>query len=140
MFEIKNENDLREVFASLDEIIRALMERSANNHIMLHEVEVMSTCVDSLRLKCFPVAVVPFYPLPGTVFARLGSCTPYVVTERDKPLHAPGGIYYNDHMNGISEFPNWLTGVRDGGVEIIWCPREGKIASNEIWLKNCGLS
>lgn len=142
MFEIRDDEDLRAVFASLDEIIRVLLDRSANNHIMLHEVEVLGICVDSLRSKCFPIPHVSnFYPLPGTVFAVMGSCTPYVVVERDPVISASSdSITFNNYLKGMCEFPNWLMGVRDGGVEIIWCSREGKIASNEIWLKNCGLS
>ena len=142
MFEIRDDEDLRAVFASLDEIIRVLLERSANNHIMKHEVEVMGICVDSLRSKCFPVPPAPnFYPLPGTVFAVVGSCTPYVVVDRDPMISvSPHSITFNNYLNGMCEFPNWLKGVRDGGVEIVWCSRVGKVISNEVWLKSWGLS
>lgn len=137
VFEVRDEDDLREVFSSLRGVLTLLRERYGDG--VVGELDTLEDCILSLERKCFPPPP-QFYPPVGTVFVEGEGGIPLVVVERNIMFpNSPGGISFHDHADGIGEYPDWLERVRDGGVEIVWCTRMGKVPSNGDWLKSWGL-
>jgi hypothetical protein len=79
-----------------------------------------------------------FYPEPGTAFIDKGyHPNRLMITEpnTELPTNFSGDCvaFYCRH-NGIGEFPRWLDSVRNGSIEVIFCPKKGKIDSNDQYL------
>lgn len=83
-----------------------------------------------------------FYPENYTAFFKPGMGT------QDKLLLAvstegqvkPGSISFVDMSGDECFWDDWLGSVRSGLIEIVYCPRMGRVASNGDYLKYWGLS
>lgn len=138
MFEVTDGDDLHEIFSSLIGVIDSMVENSPDED-QKNKLNTLKVCVESLRDRCFPPPP-PFYPQPGTVFAEEGSCTPYVTCEKDSMFkNSEGGVSYDDRVHGICEYPDWVKQVREEKLQLVWCPKFGRVASNGEWLAAWGL-
>lgn len=79
-----------------------------------------------------------FYPKPGTAFIDKGYNPPkLLITEPSMELvsnYTGDCVAFYCRDNGIGEFPRWLDSIRNGSIEVIFCPKKGKISSNEEYL------
>jgi len=79
-----------------------------------------------------------FYPLAGTAFIDKGYSPPkLLITESANELisnYTGDCVAFYCRDNGIGEFPRWLDSVRNGSIEVIFCPKKGKISSNDEYL------
>lgn len=79
-----------------------------------------------------------FYPRPGTAFIDKGYDPPkLLVTEPSTELvsnYTGDCVAFYCRDNGIGEFPRWIDSVRNGSIEVIFCPQKGRISSNEEYL------
>lgn len=84
------------------------------------------------------VAKDSFYPKEGTAFIDKGYDPPkLLITEPSTELisnYTGDCVAFYCRDNGIGEFPRWLESVRNGSIEVIFCPKKGKITSNEVYL------
>lgn len=139
MFDIKESQLIHDEMDSLDIITSNMLQKPMIDQLMKLELETFNACVDSLRSKCFPPK--QFVPLHGTVFLNSGSRIPCVVEEHSRSCIAiPHNISRHQCNNATSYYHDWLAAVKDGNVELVWCPRDGRIVSNDVWLKSWGLS
>lgn len=80
-----------------------------------------------------------FYPKAGTAFVDKGYDPPkLLISESSEELisnYSGDCVAFYCRDNGIGEFPRWLESVRNGSIEVIFCPKKGKIFSNEEYLK-----
>jgi hypothetical protein len=79
-----------------------------------------------------------FYPTPGTAFIDKAYSPPkLLISEKTEELssnYTGDCVAFYCRDNGIGEFPRWLESVRNGSIEVIFCPKKGKISSNEEYL------
>lgn len=79
-----------------------------------------------------------FYPRPGTAFIDKGYDPPkLLITEPSTELvsnYTGDCVAFYCRDNGIGEFPRWIDSVRNGSIEVIFCPQKGRISSNEEYL------
>ena len=79
-----------------------------------------------------------FYPKPGTAFIDKGYDPPkLLVTEPSTELvsnYTGDCVAFYCRDNGIGEFPRWIDSVRNGSIEVIFCPQKGRVSSNEEYL------
>ncbi len=79
-----------------------------------------------------------FYPKPGTAFIDKGYDPPkLLITEPSTELvsnYTGDCVAFYCRDNGIGEFPRWIDSVRNGSIEVIFCPQKGRVSSNEEYL------
>ena len=79
-----------------------------------------------------------FYPKPGTAFIDKGYDPPkLLITEPSTELvsnYTGDCVAFYCRDNGVGEFPRWLDSVRNGSIEVIFCPQKGRVSSNEEYL------
>ena len=79
-----------------------------------------------------------FYPRPGTAFIDKGYDPPkLLITEPSTELvsnYTGDCVAFYCRDNGVGEFPRWLDSVRNGSIEVIFCPQRGRVSSNEEYL------
>ena len=86
-----------------------------------------------------------FYPQAGTAFCDCGSTPKIIVVESEENLAAindpeDGFVAVHSLEGGYDDFPNWLKSVKDGTVEVVWCPVMKRVPSNAEYLKHWKLS
>ena len=79
-----------------------------------------------------------FYPKEGTAFIDKGYNPPrlMIIEPASELISNYSGdcvAFYCRH-NGIGEFARWLDSVRNGSIEILYCPKKGRISSNQEYL------
>lgn len=142
MIDLNDDSNLIEEFNSIDKIIDSIDESLKDESEVKNQLSILKVYFQSLKEKCFPPAREQpnFYPAIGTVFIETGLNLPCVIEKKDALFaNSAFGVSYNDQERGICEYPNWLDGVRSNRICLVWCPKMGKIISNEDWLVFWGL-
>jgi hypothetical protein len=86
-----------------------------------------------------------FYPAAGTAFYdKSTSPTSLLIVEQKSDLSVisdpkQGFVAFFCSENGVGDFPNWVESVRDGSIEVVWCPVHGRIADNNDYIKKWNL-
>jgi hypothetical protein len=76
-----------------------------------------------------------FYPEEGTVFIKEGN--PCIV-ESSQNLSVLSNeetdVAYWSFEDGYSDFLFWHQAVHQGTIDIVWCPKKGRVESNQVYL------
>ena len=78
-----------------------------------------------------------FYPMVGTVFLDQQSPSPrplIVEPQKDLAVKEPGSVAFYDREEGMGDWRNWLSDVRSGRIEVLWCAKHGS-CGNSDYLK-----
>lgn len=76
-----------------------------------------------------------FYPLVGTAFVKENRV--YIVEDQEllSVFSEDGDVCCVTVDEGTVDFPKWIDEVQSGNVQIIWCPKQGRVNSNDDYLK-----
>jgi len=86
-----------------------------------------------------------FYPEEGTAFCdkSLSPAQLSIVESKDNLSaifdHNDGHVAFFNQENGSGDFSNWVQSIREGLIEIIWCPVHGRILNNDHYIELWGL-
>lgn len=83
-----------------------------------------------------------FYPENYTAFFKpgLGTQDKLLLAVSTEGQVKPGSVSFVDMSGDECCWDDWLGSVRSGLIEIVYCPRMGRVASNGDYLKYWGLS
>lgn len=79
-----------------------------------------------------------FYPKVDTVFVEPLSGILFV-SESEDDLSVmssleDGYVSCRCAQRGSTDYPNWLSSVKNGSIQVVWCPIFGRIVDNNFYL------
>lgn len=97
----------------------------------------LKSLIDSIKSEINERSV--FYPEIGTAFldATFGNHLLIVESKNDLSVMSDaneGYVSFRCPMKGSKDFPNWLKSLKDGMIDIVWCPVMGKVQSNDDYI------
>lgn len=106
---------------------------------LLKFVEVINASVTAAEEKKTQKS---FYPENYTAFFKpgLGTQDKLLLVVSSESQVKPGSVSFVDASGDECCWDDWLGSVRSGLIEIVYCPRMGRVASNGDYLKYWGLS
>jgi len=86
-----------------------------------------------------------FYPLQGTAFYDKSKSHKLFIVESKENLAVindidDGFVAIHSLDEGYDDFSNWLSCVKEGKIEIAWCPEMKRVSSNNEYLQHWKLS
>lgn len=83
-----------------------------------------------------------FYPENYTAFFKpgLGTQDKLLLTVSSEGQVKPGSVSFVDVSGDECCWDDWLSSVQSGLIEIVYCPRMGRVSCNTDYLKYWGLS
>jgi len=86
-----------------------------------------------------------FYPEQETAFCDKSSTQKLLIVESQENLAVindleDGFVAVYSLESGHEDFANWLQSVKDGKIEVVWCPVMKRVENNKDYLKHWKLS
>lgn len=76
-----------------------------------------------------------FYPHENTVFIHGDEVFVVEAIENLSVLSdETKDVACHSLSSGYKDFPNWIDLVTSGDVQVVWCPKRGRVASNKTYL------
>ena len=76
-----------------------------------------------------------FYPQEGTMFVY--KQVSYIVESKENLSvlsDETKDVACYSLVNGFEDFSDWTSLVKSGEVDVVWCPKNGRVKSNDAYL------
>jgi len=102
----------------------------------------LKALIDSLKSETGKRST--FYPEVGTAFLDTTNGNHLMIVESKNDLSVmsdvnEGYVSFRCPMRGSKDFPNWLKSLKDGTIDVVWCPVVGRVQSNDHYMTSWDL-